>query len=269
MDEVPSLSTSSPLECPHDYLKPRTHQQSTPHLCVLCTHYSIAAASHLFHTATGGAVAWPVSPVSPHAIDQPSTPSRFPAMSVEAEDDVRLARLDATLSEDSRYAYVKHVYYGWKKDEGEEYVWRRTYKPIGSGGFGAVYREECVEGRDKGNQRAVKILPKPATLDTRRIDISRELEAIARFSRPEFAQFFVSSQGWYEDTTSIFIVMELLPLGNLQQYIGSALPETECKLITAQILQGLAYLHRDGYVHRDLKPQVSIVHLGTSHSSLS
>lgn len=171
-------------------------------------------------------------------------------------DQVRLARLDAKLWEDSSYAYIQHEFYGWQTAPQQHFVWRRAWKPIGQGGFGAVFSEECIEGASKGSMRAVKSLQKPSTINSRSIDYGRELEAIARFSRPEYAQFFVQSSGWYEDSQAVFIVMELVSHGNLQQHIGLGLSEIETTRIVRQVLQGLSCMHREGYTHRDMKPQV-------------
>lgn len=171
-------------------------------------------------------------------------------------DQLRLTRLDATLWDEQGYAYVKHNYYGWQKAAQQEFVWRRTYKPIGQGGFGAVFCEECVKGSSKGTVRAVKSLQKPTSASPRAVDYSRELEAIARFSRPEYVRWFVQSSGWYEDDHAVFIVMEYLSYGSLQQYLGSGLPESQVKRIITQVLEGLRCMHAAGYSHRDVKPQV-------------
>lgn len=108
---------------------------------------------------------------------------------------VSLTRIDATLWKDTKYAYTKHTVNATGRQE-EEYIWRRGYEPIGTGGFGTVFREECIKGREKGTLRAVKHIQKPTT--SRRatgIDFGRELKAIARFSQPEYEPFFVRSKG--------------------------------------------------------------------------
>lgn len=57
--------------------------------------------------------------------------------------------------------------------------------------------------------------------------------------------------------------MEYLPSGDLQAFIAkranAMLPEPEVQQITSQVLDGLVFMHVEGFAHRDLKPAVSIV----------
>jgi calcium/calmodulin-dependent protein kinase I len=50
--------------------------------------------------------------------------------------------------------------------------------------------------------------------------------------------------------------MEYLPLGDLQSYLHSCLPENEAQQISSQVLEGLSFMHESGFAHRDLKPEV-------------
>lgn len=52
--------------------------------------------------------------------------------------------------------------------------------------------------------------------------------------------------------------MEYLAKGDLEMYLGSKPPllEIECRQIIAQVTKGLALMHKEGYAHRDIKPQV-------------
>lgn len=72
----------------------------------------------------------------------------------------------------------------------------------------------------------------------------------------QYKHCFVSSQGWYEHQDSVFITMEFLPLGDLQRYLMRPLPECQAKQITEQVLEGLQFMHDNGFIHRDLKPAV-------------
>lgn len=56
--------------------------------------------------------------------------------------------------------------------------------------------------------------------------------------------------------------MEYMALGDLQGYLGKAIPETEARTITVQLLEGLRLMHDEGFAHRDLKPPVSMCGAG-------
>ena len=53
--------------------------------------------------------------------------------------------------------------------------------------------------------------------------------------------------------------MEYVNHGDLHHHLDSAppLPESDAQQITVQVLEGLHFMHENGYSHRDLKPGVS------------
>lgn len=53
--------------------------------------------------------------------------------------------------------------------------------------------------------------------------------------------------------------MEYFPLGDLQKYMDNSGPidEADVREISFQVLEGLSYMHREGFAHRDIKPDVS------------
>jgi serine/threonine protein kinase len=71
--------------------------------------------------------------------------------------------------------------------------------------------------------------------------------------------------GWFQNDNAIFIAMEYLQMGDLENnlqeleksnYAGCALSEEEVKDIITNILEGIKIMHAEGFAHRDLKPQV-------------
>ncbi|KAK6835190.1 hypothetical protein PG987_009884 [Apiospora arundinis] len=137
--------------------------------------------------------------------------------------------------------------------------------PLGRGAYGIVYLEKCITDNTDGHKqrrRAVKeVLKCVATGEE--LDYVRELEAIAKFSNPNYAHCFVTSQGWFETNDTVFITMEYLVNGDLQRYLTQPLPEVEARQITAQVLEGLRYMHENNFVHRDLKPtNIMVVNKG-------
>lgn len=83
--------------------------------------------------------------------------------------------------------------------------------------------------------------------------------AIHLLTIPQYERCFVKSFGWYENENAVFIAMEYCEHGDLHHYLHLApsLPETDAQQITFQVLEGLNFMHENGYSHRDLKPGVS------------
>jgi serine/threonine protein kinase len=84
------------------------------------------------------------------------------------------------------------------------------------------------------------------------------------------AAVFVDFIGWFQTDDAMYLAMEYMPLGDLEQnlqYIeksstqtGPPLSEEEVQEISRQILEGLKIMHAEGFAHRDLKPQVRRPH---------
>jgi serine/threonine-protein kinase ULK/ATG1 len=59
----------------------------------------------------------------------------------------------------------------------------------------------------------------------------------------------------FEQGNKVYIVTEFCEEGDLSKYLkGRTLSKEEVLRITAEILEGLFYIHSQGYMHRDLKP---------------
>ena len=75
--------------------------------------------------------------------------------------------------------------------------------------------------------------------------------------------------GWFDDDTRVFLAMEYFEHGDLQKFMNSSFPESDVGIITRQLLEGLNVMHKHGFTHRDLKPQVSTPsYPSQAHSSL-
>ncbi|VUC21795.1 unnamed protein product [Clonostachys rosea] len=175
---------------------------------------------------------------------------------VPVSDLVRDSKLETQITSNGNV--VRHISYisnprmrqrRMKKEE----TWRRL-KKLGSGSFGCVWLEERLDGDDTSGLRAVKEITKSREGKRSEIDYNRELEAIAKFSHPKYVHCFVQSFGWYETENTIFITMEHIEKGDLQSYLVRPFPEEEVKQIASQLLEGLKYMHENGFAHRDLKP---------------
>ena len=137
---------------------------------------------------------------------------------------------------------------GGRKEKVER--WYRKQK-IGQGAFGEVWLDVRREDDDV-EKRAVKIIDKSCC----RVDYKRELLALATFSQRQYQQeeVLVKFYGWFEDPSNLFLYMEYLELGDLEQHITESITEDDVKEITKDMLNGLRIIHSENFARRDLKP---------------
>ena len=120
---------------------------------------------------------------------------------------------------------------------------------IGAGGMGEVYK-----ARDTRLDRtvAIKVLPPDVSSDPeRRARFEREAKTIAGLSHPHICT--LHDVGEHNGVT--FLVMELLqgePLAD--RLVRGRLPLEQALTIATEIADALAAAHRQGGIHRDLKP---------------
>lgn len=121
---------------------------------------------------------------------------------------------------------------------------------IGTGGMSSVYLAEHLLLR---RQRAIKVLPKSRVGDSSYLGrFHREAQATASLEHPNVVRAYdVDNEG---DTH--YLVMEYVKGRDLQNIVteqGGLSYEKAADYI-AQAARGLAYAHREGLIHRDVKP---------------
>jgi eukaryotic-like serine/threonine-protein kinase len=131
----------------------------------------------------------------------------------------------------------------------------RVTRKIGGGGMADVY---LAEDQELGRRVAVKILHNRYQNDDQFVErFRREATHAAGLSHPNIVAIF--DRG--EADGSYFIVMEYVEGRTLKELIRSRGP---CPIpvaiaYTRQVLSALRYAHRNGVVHRDIKPHNVIV----------
>lgn len=127
--------------------------------------------------------------------------------------------------------------------------WRLDGK-IGQGGYATVYRALPVDGPEEAV--AVKILDDEAAQEASdRLRFEREVEISCRLSHPNIVRVI----DWGFDDDACWLAMELLEGPSLNRLIAKGpLPLEQFAVIFRALLDGTAYAHAQGVVHRDLKP---------------
>ena len=121
---------------------------------------------------------------------------------------------------------------------------------VGVGGMADVY---LAEDTQLGRQVALKILHPQYAGDSSFVErFRREALSAAKLQHPNIVQIYDSGQ----EGDFNFIVMEYVEGRSLKDYLADEGPLEirEAARIAGEVLTALAYAHRTGLVHRDIKP---------------
>ena len=126
----------------------------------------------------------------------------------------------------------------------------RIRRRIGSGGMADVY---LAEDEDLGRRVAIKILNNRYSSDESFVErFQREAESAASLSHPNIVSIY--DRGEAEGT--YYIAMEVVEGRSLKEVIltQGRLPAKQAAEYARQILSALRFAHRNGIIHRDIKP---------------
>jgi serine/threonine protein kinase len=140
----------------------------------------------------------------------------------------------------------------------------RVDERVGEGGVAVVYR-----GLDLTLERqvAIKILRSELAHDAEVVErFRREAYAAAKLNHPNIVQIYDTGS----DNGIYYIVMEYLPEPNFKRIIQeyAPLPVRKVLQVSIECCRALAYAHRLGIVHRDIKPH-NVLFTNDGHAKLS
>src|SRR5206468_1249765 len=131
----------------------------------------------------------------------------------------------------------------------------RIVRKLGTGGMANVY---LAEDQELGRRVAIKILDDRHASDEQFVErFRREAQNAAGLSHPNIVSIY--DRGEAEGT--YYIAMEYLDGRTLKELIVSRGPAPTYVAIeyTRQILNAVRFAHRNGIVHRDIKPHNVLV----------
>ncbi|KAK5127042.1 hypothetical protein LTR85_008401 [Meristemomyces frigidus] len=185
------------------------------------------------------------------------------AMAKETDVVKRLAVAQPKTQTGSYKAPLVHNHYGMHWGGGDKY---NVVGLIGKGAFATVYQ---LATKSEGQLFAAKELEKRKFMKNGVLDrkLSNEMEIMKAISHPNIVRYVD-----YQDVASnLYIIMEFVPCGDLQQFLAQHGPLTEDlgKKMAIQVLDSLAYLHAMKITHRDIKPDnILIANLDPDHFTI-
>jgi serine/threonine kinase 38 len=123
-------------------------------------------------------------------------------------------------------------------------------KVIGKGAFGEV---RLVQKKDTGHIYAMKILRKKDMLLKEQVaHVRAERDILAEADHQWVVKMFYS----FQDSRNLYLVMEFLPGGDMMTLLikKDTFSEEMTQFYVAETASAIDYIHKLGFIHRDIKP---------------
>jgi formylglycine-generating enzyme required for sulfatase activity/tRNA A-37 threonylcarbamoyl transferase component Bud32 len=132
-------------------------------------------------------------------------------------------------------------------------------KPLGAGGFAVVY---LVRDLNLKRKLAVKVLSPDVIASRTALErFRREAETVAQLSHPNIVPLHFVGQ----KDDLVYLVMECVEGGSLADRVEKEgrLPPEDVAQIIREVASALAYAHKRGVIHRDIKPHNVLIEAET------
>ena len=121
-----------------------------------------------------------------------------------------------------------------------------TQKLLGIGTYGKVY---LVQNKYTKEYFAMKEIPKTSEDLLSDNEIMDEIEILKNLDHPDIVRI----TEFYNTENSYYLINEYCKYGELYEQVKNEFSETQIAVMFRQILSGIAYLHSNNIIHRDLK----------------
>ena len=122
----------------------------------------------------------------------------------------------------------------------------KIIEKIGTGSYGQVYLAENIFTKESIAMKEIKKSTEDLLSDG---EIMDEINILKNLDHPDIVRIME----FYNTEQSYFIINEYCPGGELYFKVNQKFSETQIAVMFRQILSGLAYLHSNNIIHRDLK----------------
>lgn len=139
------------------------------------------------------------------------------------------------------------------KSQGEVWDDFKKKRQLGGGSFGTAF---LVKSKNLNEKRVVKVVKK-TRLRMPVQDVEAEIMIMRQIDHPHVVRLFT----WYEDEANIYLVLEPLTGGTLNEAVlkfherQEDIHESWVRTVIYHVLQGMAYCHSLRLIHKDLKDE--------------
>ena len=136
----------------------------------------------------------------------------------------------------------------------------KIHKTVGDGSYGIVYKATSIQ---TGETVAIKKMKKKFYSWDECMSL-RELKSLKKLNHPNILKL----KEVIKVSDELNFVFEYLDENIYQLYThvreqGKQMPESQIRSIIYQTANGLAYMHKNGFFHRDMKPENLLIHKDT------